>query len=74
MLGVAIDSTESLNDRCKQIVKAVDSFLKGYKLATNKKLSELGINIKDHHDLTKCLGLEPYTEISRNGVVLYGIK
>ncbi|MGJ3495150.1 hypothetical protein PsalN5692_03762 (plasmid) [Piscirickettsia salmonis] len=74
MSGVEITSTESLNDRCKQVVKAVDSFLKGHELATNKKISELGIHIKDHHDLTKCLGLDHCAKISRNGVVLYGIK
>ena len=74
MSAVEIKSTEGLNDRCKQVVKAVDSFLHGHEVATKEKLPQLGINIKDHHELTKCLKLERHTEISRHGVVLYGVK
>ncbi|ODN41132.1 hypothetical protein [Piscirickettsia litoralis] len=74
MSAAEIKSIEGLSNRCKQIVKAIDKFLSGYELATNKKLRQLAINIEDHHDLTRALGLERCTEISRHGVVLYGVN
>lgn len=74
MSAVEIKSTEGLNDRCKQVVKAVDSFLHGHELATNERLDRVAIQLKDHHDLTKGLGLEKNAEISRCGVLLYGVS
>ncbi|OAJ35332.1 hypothetical protein [Piscirickettsia salmonis] len=74
MSAIEINSTEGLNPRCKHVIQVVDSFLHGHELATNRTLNRLAINIKDHRELIKCLKLKQHAEISRKGVVLYGVK
>ncbi|ODN41214.1 hypothetical protein [Piscirickettsia litoralis] len=69
MPGVEIESIDALDERGKNVIRAVDNYLDGF----NQDISSISINLSDHHKITKTLGLEPCTEISRQGVVLVGV-